>query len=323
MPYLEGTAIRNFFDMICPSLSNFVYLRDKLNHKNSNMTMLSSQGGVHDIASTNVSFLPQDTFTTNNFYNANAPSILNDNNSKNWTNYTTQQNNTISSPNNSSTISNNTSTGMIDNNVLSNHTAMLQNHLNMNIDQFKWPVDPLYNAANFAVANSFYDNNIPYPTDPFPSTSTAQALSNYKNGDMNNCTSLTAAAWNNYQNVIIPQGNTFTGNYPWKMTNINNLKNKVIKNDSHLTHDPPYRTGPGTNNVRVRTSDKYRMVYTDFQRLELEKEYRTMQFINAERKAQLSLDLKLTERQIKIWFQNRRAKDRREKQKGHGGSSPI
>lgn len=47
------------------------------------------------------------------------------------------------------------------------------------------------------------------------------------------------------------------------------------------------------------------MVYTDFQRLELEKEYRTMQFINAERKAQLSLDLKLTERQIKIWFQNR------------------
>ncbi|EFO13046.1 hypothetical protein LOAG_15485 [Loa loa] len=57
--------------------------------------------------------------------------------------------------------------------------------------------------------------------------------------------------------------------------------------------------------VRVRTSEKYRMVYTDYQRLELEKEFRTSQFINSERKSQLSSQLQLTERQIKIWFQNR------------------
>uniref|UniRef100_A0A9J2PVY4 Homeobox domain-containing protein n=1 Tax=Ascaris lumbricoides TaxID=6252 RepID=A0A9J2PVY4_ASCLU len=47
------------------------------------------------------------------------------------------------------------------------------------------------------------------------------------------------------------------------------------------------------------------MVYTDYQRLELEKEFRTTQFINSERKSQLSSELQLTERQIKIWFQNR------------------
>ncbi|EJW86526.1 hypothetical protein WUBG_02562, partial [Wuchereria bancrofti] len=56
--------------------------------------------------------------------------------------------------------------------------------------------------------------------------------------------------------------------------------------------------------VRVRTSEKYRMVYSDYQRLELEKEFRTSQFINSERKSQLSSELQLTERQIKIWFQN-------------------
>uniref|UniRef100_A0A0R3RL71 Homeobox domain-containing protein n=1 Tax=Elaeophora elaphi TaxID=1147741 RepID=A0A0R3RL71_9BILA len=60
-----------------------------------------------------------------------------------------------------------------------------------------------------------------------------------------------------------------------------------------------------TSDVRVRTSEKYRMVYTDYQRLELEKEFRTSQFINSERKSQLSSELQLTERQIKIWFQNR------------------
>ncbi|VDO46163.1 unnamed protein product [Onchocerca flexuosa] len=59
------------------------------------------------------------------------------------------------------------------------------------------------------------------------------------------------------------------------------------------------------NSGVVRTSEKYRMVYSDYQRLELEKEFRTSQFINSERKSQLSSELQLTERQIKIWFQNR------------------
>uniref|UniRef100_A0A0N4ZXF2 Homeobox domain-containing protein n=1 Tax=Parastrongyloides trichosuri TaxID=131310 RepID=A0A0N4ZXF2_PARTI len=288
------------------------------------MMMLSSQGGVHDNSTSNVPFLPQDTFQANNFYNAHTTQIINDSHSKSWPTYNTeQQNNAISSQNNTTTGNNNTPTptGMIDNNTLNNQTAMIPNHFNMGIEPFKWNVDSLYNAANFGVPNTFYENNIAYPTDPFPSTSTAQALSNYKNNDMN--ASLTAAAWNNYQNSILPQGNGFSGGYPWKMPTMNNLKNKVNKIVGHVEHDPPYRTGPGTNNVRVRTSDKYRMVYSDYQRLELEKEYRTMQFINSERKAQLSMDLKLTERQIKIWFQNRRAKDRREKQKGHGATSPL
>ncbi|KAI1721478.1 homeobox domain-containing protein [Ditylenchus destructor] len=73
----------------------------------------------------------------------------------------------------------------------------------------------------------------------------------------------------------------------------------------------PYRTGPGTNNVRVRTSDKYRTVYSERQRLELEQEFRMNEFITADRKADLSTRLQLTERQIKIWFQNRRAKNRK------------
>ncbi|CAI4228972.1 unnamed protein product [Auanema sp. JU1783] len=75
----------------------------------------------------------------------------------------------------------------------------------------------------------------------------------------------------------------------------------------------PFRTGPGTNNVRVRTAEKYRMVYNEYQRIELEKEYHTSAFVSADRKAELSTRLQLTERQIKIWFQNRRAKDRRKK----------
>lgn len=45
--------------------------------------------------------------------------------------------------------------------------------------------------------------------------------------------------------------------------------------------------------------------------MELEKEYNTSRYITIRRKTELSHSLDLSERQVKIWFQNRRAKDRK------------
>lgn len=77
---------------------------------------------------------------------------------------------------------------------------------------------------------------------------------------------------------------------------------------------------------RTRTKDKYRVVYSDYQRLELEKEFHYNLYINVIRKAELAQELGLSQRQIKIWFQNRRAKARklrqREKDKEHIKSEP-
>ena len=57
------------------------------------------------------------------------------------------------------------------------------------------------------------------------------------------------------------------------------------------------------------------MVYTEPQRIELEKEFLFSKYITIKRKAELSKTLSLSERQIKIWFQNRRAKDRKTSRK--------
>ncbi|XP_078509709.1 homeobox protein CDX-1 isoform X2 [Lissotriton helveticus] len=67
----------------------------------------------------------------------------------------------------------------------------------------------------------------------------------------------------------------------------------------------------GTASGKTRTKDKYRVVYTDHQRLELEKEFHYSRYITIRRKAELAANLGLTERQVKIWFQNRRAKERK------------
>ncbi|KAJ8337587.1 hypothetical protein SKAU_G00365530 [Synaphobranchus kaupii] len=72
------------------------------------------------------------------------------------------------------------------------------------------------------------------------------------------------------------------------------------------------RNGPPLNpGVKTRTKDKYRVVYTDHQRLELEKEFHYSRYITIRRKAELASSLSLSERQVKIWFQNRRAKERK------------
>jgi len=66
---------------------------------------------------------------------------------------------------------------------------------------------------------------------------------------------------------------------------------------------------------KTRTRDKYRTVYTENQRVELEAEYESSAYITSQRKASISSTVGLSERQIKIWFQNRRAKDRKERRR--------
>ncbi|XP_030058259.1 homeobox protein CDX-2 [Microcaecilia unicolor] len=78
---------------------------------------------------------------------------------------------------------------------------------------------------------------------------------------------------------------------------------------------------PGSS-VKTRTKDKYRVVYTDLQRLELEKEFHYSRYITIRRKAELAASLGLSERQVKIWFQNRRAKERKISKKRLQQSDP-
>lgn len=73
--------------------------------------------------------------------------------------------------------------------------------------------------------------------------------------------------------------------------------NSVLRHYMHNFHEYSFIF---TFLGKTRTKEKYRVVYTDHQRLELEKEFHFNRYITIRRKSELAVNLGLSERQVQL-----------------------